>query len=140
MGNKIKRFEDLIAWQKSRTLAADIYRVSAQRPFSRDFALQVQIRRAAVSIASNIAEGFERWGLGEFQHFLSIAKASCAEVRTQLYIAHDVGHIDEAVLRPLLQRAEAVAEIIGRLRSAVARTRRRTQDAGHRTQDQAHVS
>jgi four helix bundle protein len=139
MGKKITRFEDLIAWQKARELAADIYRVSACRPFSRDFALQVQIRRAANSVSSNIAEGFERWRLTEFQHFLSIAKSSCAEVRSQLYIALDVGYIDEETLTPLLRRAEAVGEIIGRLRSAVARTNQRTQDAGRRTQDR-HVS
>jgi four helix bundle protein len=119
--SKVTRFEELIAWQKARALAAEIYRVSASRPFSRDFALQLQIRRAANSIASNIAEGFERSGTRDYLRFLSIAKASCAEVRTQLYLAHDVGHLDGETLDRVLQQAEEVSRITGGLRAAIAR-------------------
>ncbi len=90
MGQKVDRFEDLIAWQKARQLAAEIYRISAQGDFSKDFGLRDQIRRAAVSAMSNIAEGFDRGSRGEFHQYLVIAKASCAEVRSQLYVAQDV--------------------------------------------------
>jgi len=133
MKKKIERFEDLIAWQKARVLTADIYRVSSKGRFSRDFALRDQIRSSAVSVPSNIAEGFERFSLREFHKFLTYAKGSCGELKTQLYIAGDIGYLDVDVLEPLLQSAQSVSEIIGRLRSSVERPR--TQDAARRTQD-----
>src|SRR6266567_9644011 len=86
MGNKIVRFEDLIAWQKARELTVKIYLVSRRGEFGKDYRLSGQIQAAAVSIMSNLAEGFERGGLGEFHQFLSTAKASCAELRSQLTI------------------------------------------------------
>jgi len=131
MKKKVERFEDLIAWQKARTLSADIYRASAAGAFSRDFALRDQIRRSAVSVPSNIAEGFERWSLGEFHRFLTYAKGSCGELKTQLYIAGDIGYLDEAALAPLLKQAQSVSEIVGKLRRSIERT----QDAGRSTQD-----
>ena len=94
MAKKIGRFEDFIAWQKARKLTSEIYKVTNRGLFSRDFGLKDQIRRAAVSSMSNLAEGFERGRPGEFHQFLSIAKGSCAELRTQLYVALDVGYID----------------------------------------------
>ena len=87
----ITRFEDIQAWQQARALARLVYAVTAQGEFARDFALRDQIRRAAISVLSNIAEGFERGGNKEFRHFLSIAKGSAGEVRAQLYVALDVG-------------------------------------------------
>ena len=83
-GRKVEKFEDLIAWQKARGLTLKIYQVSRNGEFRRDYRLSGQIQGAAVSIMSNIAEGFERGGLGEFHQSLSTAKASCAEVRSQL--------------------------------------------------------
>lgn len=91
MSNRIDRFEDFVAWQKARTLAADIYKITSEGKFARDFGLRDQIRRAAVSSMSNLAEGFEQGRPAEFHQFLSIAKGSCAELRTQLYVALDVG-------------------------------------------------
>ena len=79
---KVERFEDLIAWQKARGLTRAIYEVTRNGDFAKDYGLSGQIQRAAVSIMSNIAEGFERGGRGEFHQFLSTAKASCAEVRS----------------------------------------------------------
>ena len=114
--NKIRRFEDLLAWQKARVLTRKIYQVSRQRDFRRDYGLSGQIQRAAVSIMSNIAEGFERGGLGEFHQFLSTAKASCAEVRSQLYVALDIGYIDDATFQKLREQAEEVGR--NRRRSA----------------------
>jgi four helix bundle protein len=117
---RIERFEDLIAWQKARSLVREIYRISRKQQFSRDFALRDQIRKAAISIPSNISEGFERYRRTEFHQFLSIAKASCAEVRTQLYLAFDVGYIDAETLATVLKNAEEVSRIIGGLRNTVA--------------------
>jgi four helix bundle protein len=110
---RIERFEELIAWQKARTLTREIYETTRRGAFARDFGLSGQIQRAAVSIMSNIAEGFERGGRGEFHQFLSTAKASCAELRSQLYVAFDVGYIEGQEFHVLLQHAEEVARIIG---------------------------
>ncbi len=118
---KIERFEDLIAWQKARELTRAIYEVTRQGAFAKDFGLSGQIQRAAVSIMSNIAEGFERGGRGEFHQFLSTAKASCAEVRSQLYVALDVGYLDKTTFDRLMQQAEEVARIVGGLRVSVQR-------------------
>src|SRR5437762_82755 len=89
---RIERFEDIVAWQKARKLVAAIYDLTAKGPIQRDFALRDQLRSAAISIPANIAEGFERSRLREFHQYLSIAKGSCAEVRTYLYIVGDVGY------------------------------------------------
>lgn len=118
--SKIERFEDLIAWQKARALASSVYRISDKPPFSRDFALKNQIRAAAISVVSNIAEGFERFSPGEFAYFLKVAKASCGEVRSQFYVAFDVGHIDEPTLQSLLTEATTCSRVIGRLRAVIA--------------------
>ena len=91
----IERFEDIEAWKKARELTREIYAVSRQAAFAKDFGLKDQIRRAAVSIMSNIAEGFERGGDKEFAQFIVLAKGSSAEVRSQLYVALDEGYIDQ---------------------------------------------
>jgi four helix bundle protein len=91
--NKMERFEDLVAWQKARSLTRDIYQTTRQGAFAKDYGLSSQMQRAAVSIMSNIAEGFERRSRGEFHQFLSVAKSSCAELRSQLYVALDVGYL-----------------------------------------------
>ena len=77
--SRVERFEDLIAWQKARELTKRIYAVTRQADFAKDFRLKDQIQRAAVSIMSNIAEGFERGGRAEFHQFLSTAKVEFAE-------------------------------------------------------------
>jgi four helix bundle protein len=125
---RIERFEELIAWQKSRALTQAIYRVSRQGALAKDFGLSDQIRRAAVSIMSNIAEGFERSGLGEFHQFLSTAKSSCAEVRSELYVALDVGYLDSPKFDQLLAQAEEVGRIIGGLRASVDKRRKEEKD------------
>ena len=98
---------------------AEIYRVTNQGGFARDFGLRDQIRRAAVSVMSNIAEGFERNRPAEFYHFLSIAKASCGEARSQLYVALDAGYLDQGSFDSLFSQAEEVSRITGGLRSSV---------------------
>ncbi len=124
MAKKIERFEDLIAWQKARKLTQLIYQVSRRGAFAKDFGLSGQIQRSAVSIMSNISEGFERGGRGEFHQFLSIAKASCAEVRSQLYVAFDVGYLNQDEFDHLLAQAEEVARIVGGLRVSVQKQRK----------------
>jgi four helix bundle protein len=115
----VERFEDLIAWQHGRALCREIYLLTGRQPFARDFPLRDQIRKSAISIPSNVAEGFERFRPGEFHQFLSIAKGSTAELRTQLYIACDVGHIGEQARTNLISQAEQTARVIGALRRSV---------------------
>jgi four helix bundle protein len=118
---KVKKFEDLIAWQKSKVLAIEIYRATSEGSFARDFGLRDQIRRASVSIISNIAEGYERGSAKEFHRSLTIAKASCAEVRSQLYIAFELNYLTQTHFEKLFALAQESARIIGGLRSAVYR-------------------
>ena len=124
MGEKIRNFQDLIAWQKARALTAKIYKVAAKGDFARDFGLKDQIRRAAVSVMSNIAEGFERGRPTEFHQFLSIAKGSCAELRSQLFVALDASYLADQDFVALISDAEEVGRIVGGLRAGVERKRR----------------
>ncbi len=113
MNSKLTRFEDIDAWKRARELVKRIYENTAQGAFSRDFGLRDQIRRAAVSVMSNIAEGFERGGNKEFQHFLSVAKGSAGEVKSQLYVALDTGYIDEKGFKHIYQLADETGRLIG---------------------------
>ncbi len=117
---RIERFEDLIAWQKARVLTQTVYTMTRERTFAKDMGLSNQVQRAAVSIMANIAEGFERNRSGEFHQFLSVAKGSCAEVRSHLYAAHDAGYLDKNRFTEVLAQAEEVGRIIGGLRVSVA--------------------
>ncbi|MCG3179118.1 MAG: hypothetical protein BIFFINMI_01449 [Phycisphaerae bacterium] len=118
---RIERFEDLIAWQKARQMTRNIYQCTCRKPFADDWDLVRQIRRAAVSAMSNIAEGFERSGRKEFQQFLSMAKASCAEVRSQIYVVLDLGYVDPQEFDALMRGGEEPARIIGGLRASIAK-------------------
>lgn len=115
----IRKFEDLIAWQKARLLTREIYQISRQGQFIKDYGLKDQIRRASVSVMSNIAEGFDWESSAEFARFLSIAKGSCAEVRSQLYIAYDVGYLAQEDFQQLIDLATEVSRIIGGLYKSV---------------------
>ena len=123
MKNKIERFEELVAWQKARILTQAIYQITRQGAFAKDFGLSGQVQRSAVSIMANIAEGFERGKRGEFHQFLSIAKSSCAELRSHLYVALDAGYLSQTEFDQLLTQAQEVARIIGGLRVAVEKQR-----------------
>ena len=109
----IEKFEDIEAWQKARKLAREIYLITNQGDFAKDFGLRDQIRRAAVSVMSNIAEGFECGGDVEFRRFLAIAKGSTGEVKAQLYVALDVGLIDQTQFNKLYQLATETGNLIG---------------------------
>lgn len=119
----IRNFEDLIAWQKARELTRGIYDVTKRLHFSKDFALSTQIQKAAVSVMANIAEGYERASFGEFHRFLSIAKGSCAELRSHLYVALDNKYITKSEFQFLQEQAETVGKVIGGLRASVAKKR-----------------
>src|SRR5689334_10252473 len=110
--SKVERFEDLIAWQKARLLTKAIYEVTRQGNFVKDFGLSGQMQRASVSIMSNIAEGNERGRTNEYYNFLGIAKGSCAELRSQIYTALDIGYIDSIVFQQLKEQAEEVARLV----------------------------
>ena len=112
---KVKRFEDLECWQKSRKLTSKVYQVTSAGEFARDFALKNQIRKASISMLSNIAEGFERGGDKEFLQFLAIAKGSCGEVRAQLYVALDQAYLPQQVFRFLLESLEEIGRMISGL-------------------------
>ena len=119
MASKIEKFEDFIAWQKARKLTGEIYKATNLPAFSRDFGLKDQIRRASVSIMSNIAEGFERGRPTEFHQFLSVAKGSCAELRSQLYVALDADYITQNHFDRLVADATETGQVIGGLRVSV---------------------
>jgi four helix bundle protein len=121
--SSIERFEDLTAWTKARSLGGAVYRATKKGDFSKDFGLAGQTQRAAVCIMSNIAEGFERRTASEFSQFLTVAKASCAELRSQLYLAYDIGYLNKDEFTHLLAQAEEVARIVGGLRASVERKR-----------------
>jgi four helix bundle protein len=89
------RFEDIEAWQMGRTLTNDVYALTRKTRFDQDRSLRHQLRRACVSITSNIAEGFERHSHADFARFLDAARGSSAEVRSQLYVALDQHYIDQ---------------------------------------------
>jgi len=112
---KTRKFEDVESWKRARKLTKEIYKVTAAGKFSRDFGLRDQIRRASLSIMSNIAEGFERGGGKEFLQFLSVAKGSCGETRTQLYVALDQAYISTAEFETLFQSATEVSQLISGL-------------------------
>lgn len=109
---KIERFEDIKSWQLARDLVQKVYAITRSGEFSRDFGLSDQIRRAAVSVMSNIAEGFERNSTKEFIQFLYIARGSAGEVRSQLYVALDLGYVTEIAFGELLMKAEEISKAI----------------------------
>jgi len=109
---KIKRFEDIIAWQKSKELTIKVYSLFSE---SKDFGFNNQIQRASVSVMNNIAEGFERKSKNEFKQFLFIAKGSCGEVRSMLYLAEDLNKITEKDFRMLFNLSEEISKILSGL-------------------------
>ncbi|MDA8189845.1 MAG: four helix bundle protein [Dehalococcoidales bacterium] len=110
---KIEKFEDIEAWQKARELSKAIYTVTGEGAFARDFGLRDQIRRAAVSVMSNIAEGFDRGGSRELIQFLFIAKGSAAEVQAQLYVALDAGYMKQERFQQLYELVGDTSRLIG---------------------------
>lgn len=110
---KIQRFEDVEAWKKARVLTRRVYELTRSGEVARDFAFRDQIRRAALSIMLNIAEGFERVsGDKDLRHFLSIAKGSAGEVRGALYVGLDCGYLSQPDFDELTRLSEDVARLL----------------------------
>ena len=114
----IQQFEDLICWQRARELTRQIYKTFKD---SKDFGFKDQIQRAAVSVMSNIAEGFERGTQQEFLNYLFIAKGSAGEVRAQLYAALDIGYLNIETFKYLKGLAEECSKLISTFAVAVKR-------------------
>lgn len=107
---RFKTFEELEVWQDARILVNAIYTMTKEAEFSKDYALRDQIRHAAISVMSNIAEGFDRRSSKEFIQFLSVAKASSAEVRSQLYIAQDQNYINPEAFEASKKQLDSIAK------------------------------
>jgi len=113
----VSRFEDLEVWKRSTRLAVDVYKVFSD---CRDFGFKDQITRSALSIPSNIAEGYERSSNNEFIRFLNIAKGSCGELRTQIYIALEIGYLNEEEGERLIEESQEISAML----SGLIKTRR----------------
>ena len=103
-------FEELPVWQNAREFVAEVYKSTRKTPFARDFGLRDQLQRAAVSVMNNIAEGFERRGQKEFVQFLSYAKASAGECRSMIYVASDLGYIEDSAYNSLHDKSLALSK------------------------------
>jgi len=112
---EVKRFEDLEVWQEARTIVQHVYRVTSDRDFGRDLSLRDQVRRAAVSMMANIAEGFSRHSNREFVQYLFIAKASAAEVQSHFYVALDQGYVSQEQFQRLYDRIDRYARQVSAL-------------------------
>jgi len=117
--SKIAKFEDLIVWQKSMVLAEEIYRVTKHGEFSKDWGLKNQVQRAAVSIPSNISEGYGRFSKKDFRHFLAIANGSANELRTQIQLATNIGYVDKDEAGRLVERCVEVSKMLKAFRKTL---------------------
>ncbi len=106
MKKKIESFEDLFIWQKAVEFAKEIYLVTEKKGLKSDYGLKNQMRDSAVSISSNIAESFERRSRKEYLNFLNIAKGSAGEIRSQLYVACEIGYLEKSELQHLREKAK----------------------------------
>jgi four helix bundle protein len=120
--SKVERFEDLQVWQMAHDLSVAIYGLTRDGGFSKDWGLRDQIQRASVSVMSNIAEGFERYSRQEFKQFLSIARGSCAEVRSQIQLAKSLGYVADC--STIYEKCISLSRAIGGLRSSLDRSAR----------------
>ena len=118
---KITSFEDLIAWQKSMDLSLAVYNATNSGAFYRDYSLRDQIRKASVSVISNIAEGFGRYGVKEFRNYLSIANGSAYEIRSQVQLAKGLCYLQDNEADHLIERCKEVSRLIEGLRRSTKR-------------------
>jgi len=120
MSQKIEKFTDLNAWREAHKFGIDIYKATRSFPKEEVFGLTSQIRRAVVSVSSNIAEGFSRYNAAEKKNFYRIAKGSLVEVESQLLIARDVGYLNKEVTNKLLDQAETTGKLLTGLINGVS--------------------
>jgi four helix bundle protein len=119
----VKRFEDLVAWQEARKLNVQIYALTSNSIFAKDYEFKHQLRSAALSGMSNIAEGFDCDSKVEFARFLGIARRSIVEVQSLLYAALDVSYITQTELDTYYAQANKAKAIIGGLKSSLLRSK-----------------
>ena len=115
MTDNVTNFRDLKVWKKGMEIVKDIYKISARFPPQQQYALTSQMQRAAISIPSNISEGFGRYYSKEYQRFLHIALGSCAELETQVEIADDLGYIDSKMKTLLLEKLDHQGRMLNNL-------------------------
>jgi four helix bundle protein len=115
----VRRFEDLLVWQRAKDLSLEVYRHCGIGRFSRDWGLRDQMQRASVSVMSNTAEGFERPTEADFARMLGIAKASAAEVRSIAHLAKDLGYLDEEAAQVVVGLCEEVRRMLISLRKSL---------------------
>jgi four helix bundle protein len=115
----IKKFEDILAWQEARKLVQEIYEITGKGNFSRDYGLRDQIQRAAVSVMTNIAEGFDCESRVEFAKFLGYSRRSAIEVQSLLYTGLDIGYITEETFINEYARADKAKALIGGLKKSL---------------------
>jgi four helix bundle protein len=123
VAQEVRSYKDLVAWQKSVALVSEVYRASQKFPKEEIFGLMSQIRRAAVSVPSNIAEGHARTSKKEFQYFLSNARGSLAELETQLTIAHQLAYVDKTTINQLLEQLSELGRILTGLLASLKRSK-----------------
>jgi four helix bundle protein len=116
MSNFASRFEDLLIWQDARSIAGEVYSLFK---VNRDFGFRDQIQRASVSVMNNIAEGFERKTKVEFARFLDIAKASCGEVRSMLYLANDIGYVENYIADEMIKKCALLSKRISSFKKCI---------------------
>lgn len=115
----MNKYKELKVWQEAIELASDVYRISKSFPEEEKFGLIQQVRRASISVSSNIAEGAGRNNKGEFNHFLGIAAASACEVESQLIVAGKLGMIDMNTITAEMDRVDKVQRMIYKLQSSI---------------------
>jgi four helix bundle protein len=115
----IVQFEGIVAWQEARKLTKDVYAMTRQEPFVRDYGLRDQIQRASVSSMTNIAEGFDCESRVEFGRFLGIARRSAVEVQSLLYVALDAAYIDAMMFESQYEQARKAKALIGGFKKSV---------------------
>lgn len=118
----IERFEDLQCWQRARELSKNVYTITKRGDFVKDFEMKGQIRAASGSIMDNIAEGFDRGRRDEFKQFLTVAKGSTGEVKSQLYRALDQQYIVEEKFKEMYEEADTISKQIDALRNYLLKT------------------
>jgi len=120
--DKIESFEDLRVWQKGIQLVKQVYLITNEGKLSKDFGLRDQLRRACVSIPTNIAEGFERSSRKEYLYFLNVAKGSAGEVRSLLKVAIEVGLIEQSTYSQLYEKAKELSRMLFKQIQSLQRT------------------
>jgi four helix bundle protein len=116
---RVQSYRDLRVWQTAVDLTLEVYRITESFPTSERFGLTSQLRRAAVSVASNIAEGHARSSRGEYSNSLSIARGSAIEVEVQLFLAEQIGYVQSPMLVKAREYCEAISRMITKLKRAL---------------------